>query len=86
LIGGVVDENAGYEYDEFALVQIDGVFYLLQTIGCSCPSPSETWHVRHKGTIADIRAAIISGEYDGYTLPGRKRDEFLALIDKAAEA
>lgn len=84
LVGGIEDEDLNYEYDEFALVKLDGVYYLLQTSGCSCPSPSETWSVQQKGTLQEIRDSITSGEYKGYTLPAKKNTEFLALIDAEA--
>lgn len=38
--------NLCYEYDEIAILHLDGRFGLAETSGCSCPSPSETWDVR----------------------------------------
>ena len=37
------DDRMAYEYDDWALCELDGVYYVFETSGCSCPSPSETW-------------------------------------------
>lgn len=84
IIGGIVDDEASYDYDEFALVKWQDKFYLLSTSGCSCPSPTETWMIEiGPATIEEIRAKILSGDYAGYTLPKKKSDEFLLLLKKA---
>lgn len=53
-ISGVSDPNADYSYDEYALVKLDGVYFLCQTSGSSCPSPSETWSVFSSGTLEEV--------------------------------
>lgn len=86
IIGGVSDEEASYSYDDWALCELDGRYYLLSTSGCSCPSPEETWRLEiGPATLAEIRGHITDGKYAGYTLPARQMDEFLALIDGAAK-
>lgn len=43
-----------YEYDDDAIYELDGVLYWFNTSGCSCPSPTETWHLVRKGTEEDM--------------------------------
>lgn len=82
VLGGVMDEDLSYEYDEFALIRLDGEFYLLETSGCSCPSPAETWRIIQGPTsLSQIKECLVKGKYGGYTLPGRKLQDFLDLID-----
>lgn len=85
--GEVSDDDACYSYDDWALVQLDNDFYLLATSGCSCPSPSETWYVNvGPGTLDDILAKIESGDYDGYTVPFKQKQEFLDMIETARKS
>ncbi len=85
IIGGIVDKEADYSYDDWALVRFKRKYYLVATSGCSCPSPSETWRVEAgPATLAQIRKHIVDGDYAGYTMPKRQLDDFLALLDKAA--
>lgn len=80
--GGIVDEEACYSYDDWAVCSLGDDFYLLATSGCSCPSPSETWRVETGPTTVDgIRKHLLSGDYEGYTVPSRQQNEFLALLD-----
>jgi len=72
--GYAQDEDAGYEFDEMALVSLFGMFYLVQTSGCSCPSPGEMWHVEWSGDIDTLWRKVIAGEYTGYTLPKWAQD------------
>lgn len=44
------DPFADYGYYDWALAELDGVFYAFETSGCSCPSPYETWSLRFHGT------------------------------------
>lgn len=82
IVGGVCDRDASYSYDDFALVELDGEYWLCQTSGCSCPSPSETWCVDiGPTTLEEIRAFILGGHYGGYTVPKKQESEFLELID-----
>jgi hypothetical protein len=50
------DPDASYSYDDYALCELDGAFYLFNTSGCSCPSPNETWCVQW---VADSKSAVI---------------------------
>lgn len=43
------DPHADYSYDDWALCELDGLYYAFNTSGCSCPSPSETWELMFKG-------------------------------------
>ena len=82
ILGGVEDEEASYSYDDWALCELEGKYYLLSTSGCSCPSPTETWRVEiGPATIPEIRAYVTSGAYDGYTLPKKQECDFIALLD-----
>ena len=84
VLAEISDDNACYDYDDFALCLFGGGFYLLQTSGCSCPSPSETWRVDiGPCSLSDIRRYLTSGKYEGYTVPGRQLDQFMAAIDAA---
>lgn len=84
IIGGVVDSTLSYEYDEFALVRYKRKLYLLQTSGCSCPSPTETWGIVH-GPVGkrELIKEIKAGNYEGYTLPSHLGEELLQVIDAA---
>jgi len=51
------DPGADYSYDDLALmVRDDGLYVLVETTGCSCPSPTETWGVVKEGTLSDMVA------------------------------
>lgn len=68
LLGNIADTDLSYEYDELAVVKLDEVFYLLQTSGCSCPSPSDTWRVETKSeSFKELWEYIEAGEYGGCT-------------------
>lgn len=86
IIGGIVDAEASYSYDDWALVELDKNFYLFSTSGCSCPSPSETCRLEiGPATLDQIEEHVKSENYEGYTVPKRQLDEFLELINKARE-
>lgn len=86
VFGEISDDEASYSYDDWALIRLDGQFYLLQTSGCSCPSPSETWGIAvGPATLAEVRAHIDTGDYSGYTLPKRQEEDFKKMFDEAAE-
>lgn len=44
-----------YEYADWALCALDGIFYVFSTSGCSCPDPSETWRLEAHGTRQEVR-------------------------------
>jgi hypothetical protein len=51
------DPEADYSYDDLALmVRDDGLHVLVNTSGCSCPIPLETWGVVAEGTFVDMIA------------------------------
>jgi hypothetical protein len=82
ILGGVTDPNACYDYDEFAVVRYKRKLYLLETSGCSCPSPSETWGIVHGPTTkTELVKSIKKGDYQGYTLPEWAEAELLAAIE-----
>lgn len=54
-------ENEPYSYDEWLLVSVRGLFYVLTTSGCSCPSPSETWYAVTTGH-PSVEAALDDAE------------------------
>jgi hypothetical protein len=77
--GGADDPDASYSYDETALVSYDTDFYVVQTAGCSCPSPSETWGTSVVGSLGKIILWFTNGSYQGYTFPPYAKTE----IEKA---
>lgn len=51
------DPAADYSYDDLALMlRDDGLYVLVETSGCSCPSPIETWGTVCEGSLADMVA------------------------------
>jgi hypothetical protein len=87
--GYVTDAEAFYSYDDYALVSLDGAFYLLNTSGCSCPSPSETWGiVQGPCPLDDIERHVKDNQASGanYGVTARQFDEFLALVECARRA
>lgn len=86
VLGEVCDAEADYSYDDFALVRLDDDYYLLNTSGCSCPSPSETWSVQIGPVSLDgMEAALRREETSGraYGVTHRQFDEFLEMIASA---
>ena len=62
-----------FEYDELALIELDGMFYILQTSGCSCPSPSETWIIdKGPGTRSEVAKAFL----EEHCRKGWKKQEY----------
>jgi hypothetical protein len=55
------DPHASYDYDDYALAELDGLYYVFNTSGCSCPSPEETWGLVFKGTRDELLAFLDSG-------------------------
>lgn len=84
IIGSIEDKEASYSYDDWALIELKGKFYMLATSGCSCPSPSETWRIeKGPATLAEIKKHILHGDYDGYTMPVKQEQDFIDLIKTA---
>lgn len=44
-----VSDGANYEYDDWALIALNGLYYVVNTSGCSCPDPADTWGVMSHG-------------------------------------
>ena len=47
--------DLSYEYDDYAVVRLGRRYAVLNTSGCSCPSPTETWGILFEGTKAEVR-------------------------------
>lgn len=71
-------KDLSYEYDEFAVIKLDDRFYLLNTCGCSCPSPRETWTIQLGPTdLTSIVAAISDANtYERYPCEGLRLQPF----------
>lgn len=89
LYGYVCDAEASYSFDDFALVSLDGLFYLLETRGCSCPSPEEMWSV----VLGPVKLLEIEQHLHderhrehAYGVTVRQFEEFLALVAAARRA
>lgn len=91
VIAQIADTDACYSYDDYAVIRVlvrgrskRESFYLLNTSGCSCPSPSETWCVVLGPTnLGAIEAVALT---DTYRVPFVQRDQFLAAIKAGMEA
>ena len=72
------DPNQDWSYDYTAICKLVGQgYFLVQTSGCSCPSPSETWSVvKRFKTKKQVLKAIEDGEYQGYTFPSYVVEDF----------
>lgn len=87
--GEVSDAEANYSFDDYALVSLDGDYYLLNTSGCSCPNPSEVWGVSEGPCSLDEMEQIFlkfPGSPEGYGVTFRQRGEFLQMIENARKA
>lgn len=81
IYGEIEDKEMSYEYDEYAVIGDGSQFWLLQTSGCSCPSPTETWKIDcGPCSLPEIEAFIRGGYYSGYTLPKRIEEEFIQAV------
>lgn len=86
LWGYVTDDDANYSYDDWVLIELYDVFYLLNTTGCSCPSPRETWTIAtDPGTLEDQWNHLRSGNYHGWSVPGRQMEEFRVIFQNVAK-
>jgi hypothetical protein len=55
------DPHANYDYNDYALAELDGTYYAFNTSGCSCPSPSETWELIFKGERRELLEFLSKG-------------------------
>lgn len=49
-----ISDGGSYGYDDWALIELDGLYYIVNTSGCSCPDPADTWYIVRGGTKQDI--------------------------------
>jgi hypothetical protein len=80
--------GAAYEYDDSALVvaTVNGAprFFLINTSGCSCPSPDETWGIEKAGTLHEVLTWIWSAvrDYDSAYYTSGNFELWKALKDE----
>jgi len=79
VIAEIEDENACYSYDSYAIVTLNGDYYLLNTSGCSCPDPKETWSCVWGPGKKDALCAEINA-YVEFSVPARQRQQFLEAL------
>lgn len=80
----ISDDEASYSYDDFALIRLGKDWYLLNTTGCSCPDPSETWNIQiGPASLKAVKEFVEGGNYSGYTVPKKQLGEFLAAFKAA---
>lgn len=62
------DPDADYSYDDYALckTQNQDDYYIINTSGCSCPSPSDTWGIVLHGSAEDVREWFSKQTYGQY--------------------
>lgn len=73
------DDDAGYSFDDWALIRYRKKLYLLETSGCSCPSPCEEWGiVVGPASAKEIRTYLKNQAEDpmGWSMLVRQKDEF----------
>lgn len=83
LLGYITDAEADYSYHDFAFIRLDGQWYMLETSGCSCPSPSETWSVKVGPVSASGLRAAVESARDVYGPTASQWDEFVAMCADA---
>lgn len=66
------DPDADYSYDDYALAELDGVYYIFNTSGCSCPSPDETWELEFKGNRDELLDRLVSGGLTQFDTSSRR--------------
>lgn len=85
--GMVSGDDACYSYDDWALVELEGKFFLINTAGCSCPSPTETWHVAcEPGSLQSQWDHLTTGDYSGWSVPGRQMEDFRKMFAFVGES
>lgn len=72
------DPHACYSFDDYALCELDGVYYVINTAGCSCPSPAEEWEVLFSGTKSEVEEYLSKDVTTGV----EAHNEFLREIHK----
>jgi len=76
VLGGWSDPEACYSYDEIALIRLSNhvtsevCYYALNTAGCSCPSPTETWQIDFgPATLDELREWCSKGNQSSILSP-----------------
>lgn len=82
VIGVVTDAEANWSFDDYALVLLDGSYYLLNTSGCSCPLPEEEWRVVFgPSTLEEVHKHLLDVDKEaGYGVTARQHDEFMVMV------
>jgi len=82
VIGVVTDAEASNGFDDYALVLLDGSYYLLRTSGCSCPRPEEEWGITFgPATLAQVHRHLLDVDKEaGYGVTKRQHDEFMVMV------
>jgi hypothetical protein len=86
--GSIDDDNSSYSFDDYSLIQIKGHgWFLLNTSGCSCPSPNEMWVVTlHEKTLPKLRKAFEAlAAAETYGVIMNQLSQFIELFDFAKE-
>jgi hypothetical protein len=76
------DPSADYSYDDWALTKLEDLYYVFNTSGCSCPSPSETWGLTFKGSLDELLEYLDLGGKD-LGDAGESFCEFLRTVEAA---
>ncbi len=79
------DAEADYSFDDWALMRLaDGRWAVLNTRGCSCPSPREEWGVYVLGTAEEVCDWIVGfvggARYGMGLLQGKEFEAWIDLI------
>lgn len=71
----------GYDWEEKAIARVGRRWYLVGASGCSCTTASEQWHTQASGSLATVKAAVVNGDYRGYTLEQSDFDTLVEAIE-----
>lgn len=82
-IGEVCDNNADYSFDDWALFEYEGRFYMFNASGCSCPSHAETSSLVYEAKTIGALSRKMKKDVTEYGVPGRQWEEFEALFELA---
>jgi hypothetical protein len=85
VLGYITDAEADYSFHDFAFIRLDGQWYVLETSGCSCPSPAEEWQISVGPVAVDGLRAAVDAMRSDWGPTARQWGEFVAMCD-AAEA
>lgn len=84
VVGLIRDDDADYSFDDWVLAKDERGWWLFAAAGCSCPSNEEMARVeKGPAPLADLKAHIESGDYQGYTLPKKQAEQFAELFAHA---